>query len=120
MFPCVLGTYEPFSFDCYDLATRKAGNRLEREAKMSAKIPAALSMLLEKWERSDPEREIAVVVTLSAGAGSTALEALGLKIEQRFESIAAVSGTIEVARIRSLAADPGVEKIELDGEMHAL
>ena len=87
---------------------------------MSAKISDELLKRLKEASKAEPQREIPVIVTITPGADLTALKQKGLKIQQTFENISAVSGTITAAKVNEVALLELVENIEYDGEVQAL
>ena len=87
---------------------------------MSAKIRGELFKRLQEAEKSEPQQEVPVIVTITAGADLAELERKGLKIQRVFEAISAVSGTLTVSEITEIAQMDQVETIEYDGEVWAL
>lgn len=81
---------------------------------MRSKIADDLAM------RLDEGGEVPVIVTLAPGGDVAELERSGLSVGRVFESIRAVSGTLTADAARALDASPQVERIEYDGEAHAL
>ncbi len=86
---------------------------------MTAKIDVELQNQI-KSAQSDPQREIPVIVSLAAGANIEKLAQRGLKINRIFDAIEAVAGTLTAAEINALSKWDQVNRIEYDGEMHAL
>jgi hypothetical protein len=84
---------------------------------MSTKISEELATRLEEAEA---QAAMPVIVTLKPGAEVTELEHKGLKVRKVFESISAVAGTLTPAAAPGLAELEQVEKVEYDGEVHAL
>lgn len=86
---------------------------------MSGKITEELARRLAEAD-AEPDVQIPVIVTLSAGADPTTLEQQGFSVQRVFENIPAVAGTLTVAGARALADVDQIETIEFDGEAHAL
>lgn len=81
----------------------------------------AQKVTAEVRERLDAgEREVPVIVTLAPGAEAAAVERQGLMWARAFENIPAVAGSVTAEQLDRLEEAPEVERIEYDGEMHAL
>jgi hypothetical protein len=77
--------------------------------------------VMEKAEAPEGKhREIPVIVTLAPGADPATLESKGIIIRRIMENIPAIAGTVTGAAVSELAQLDEVERVELDGEMHAL
>jgi len=87
---------------------------------MSSKIDGELLKRLERAERIEPLQEIPVVVTLKSSAAITSLEQKGLKVQNVYENISAVSGVVKAAQVKDLTQLDEVEKVEYDGQDWAL
>jgi len=84
---------------------------------MSQKVSPEVAARVE----STTEGEVPVIVTLAPGTDPTVLEPTGMTIGRVIESIPAVAGTVADADVlANLAALGAVERVEYDGEMHAL
>jgi hypothetical protein len=66
------------------------------------------------------EKEVPVIVTVAPGTQRTDLEGHGLMHARQFESISAAAGTVTREGLGKLESSPEVDRIEYDGEMHAL
>jgi len=84
---------------------------------MTAKISDELSQELKRAEKTDPQREIPVIVTVNGPINRAELEKEGLRIAHVFDFISAVSGTLTPAQAQALAQSDQVKRIELDGEV---
>ena len=87
---------------------------------MAAVIDSDLRKWLERMGRTEPDKLLPFVVTVKAGAQASHLRAKGLRVDQEFSLISAVSGKMTASEALRLAADDQVTKIEHDGEMKAL
>lgn len=87
---------------------------------MSAKISEELARMVEEAHAEAPEREIPVIVTITEGSDVETLSRKGLKVQRVFENVPAVSGTATATEVRELAEVHQVERVEYDGEVHAL
>lgn len=87
---------------------------------MSSKIDPKLSQRLQQTQTTEPHREIPVIVTLNQGADVLELERRSFKIQHRFKSISAVSGTMTAAGVNQLAQLDSVAGIEYDEPAWAL
>jgi hypothetical protein len=87
---------------------------------MTTKVSDELLKQLEEAEKEEPQREIPVIVTITADADPTTLEQKGFRIQRIFESISAISGTLTAAEVNELAQLDQVEVIEYDGAVWAL
>ena len=85
---------------------------------MSGKINAELSRRLK--EDKPGEKDLPVIVTIKEDADLESLKTTGLKINHIYENINAVSGTLPASAVNSVAKLDDVERIEFDGEVHAL
>ncbi len=65
-------------------------------------------------------KRIPVIVTLARGADPALLEPTGMTITRAMESIPVVAGTVAAGDVADLAELGAVERVEYDGEMHAL
>jgi hypothetical protein len=83
---------------------------------MNAKVSDAL---LKVVEVAEPQQEISVIVTTTAGANLTALEQKGLKIQYAAKNSPIVSGTLTAAEVNELSQLDEVERIEPDSEVSA-
>ncbi len=87
---------------------------------MNSKISPQLLKECRASDRSDPQREIPVIVTLTDNKDLSALKKQGLKIAYVYENISAVSGTLTSSGVHQLASSEEVESIEFDGEVETL
>jgi hypothetical protein len=87
---------------------------------MADKINEELKKRIEEILKTDPQREIPVIITTKPNANLDELKKKGLKIQHTFENISAVSGTLPAAEVKKLAPSDEIESIEYDGEMWAL
>ncbi len=87
---------------------------------MPAKIDARVAACVRDAETSGCAQEIPVIVTLRSSADVDALRAHGLRVRHVFADIAAVAGRVQTSQVTRLADLLSVERIEYDGEMHAL
>jgi CheY-like chemotaxis protein len=85
---------------------------------MSGKINAELTRRLKEDEPS--ENEVPVIITVKENADLDSLKKTGLKINHIYQNINAVSGTLPASAVNSVAKLDDVERIEFDGEVHAL
>jgi hypothetical protein len=85
---------------------------------MSQKVsPEVIARVKGATEGSE---EIPVIVTLAPDVDPTVLEPTGMRIRRVMENIPAVAGTVAGADVARLAELGEVERVEYDGEMHAL
>lgn len=84
---------------------------------MTTQITGELLQVCEAAEKSQPLRDIGVIVTLSDWSRRRELEALGMRVAQWFERISAVAGSVTTAQARAIAALPSVASIDLDGQV---
>ena len=84
------------------------------------KIDQRLSQRLAAMRTDRADDPIPVIVTLRPGAGMTAIESQGLRVERAIESVSVVAGTTTARQIEGIAALDEVQAIEYDGETHAL
>jgi hypothetical protein len=87
---------------------------------MMNKLDDKLQSKLKKAAKNDPEKLFAFIVTYATDAKIKSLTDAGLKIENRFEVINAVSGKMTAKQALKLARRKDIERIELDGEVRAL
>lgn len=87
---------------------------------MATRLGEELLNQVEQAERKEPQREIPVIVTVTAGVDPGMMQERGLAVQRVFRSISAASGTLTAAKIRELAQLDQVESIEYDGTMRAL
>ncbi|MDQ5843679.1 MAG: protease inhibitor I9 family protein [Acidobacteriota bacterium] len=85
---------------------------------MSGKINAELSQRLKQDEPTG--KEVPVIITVKENADLDSLKKNGLKINHIYQNINAVSGTLPASAVKSIAKLDEVERIEFDGEVHAL
>lgn len=85
---------------------------------MSTQVSAQLERAAQR--ASEAGREVAVIVTHRPEADRASLERAGLTIRLAYGAIPAVAGTVAAPDVERLAALEEVERIELDGEVHAL
>jgi hypothetical protein len=83
---------------------------------MADKLDPELQQLLQKM--ADPATQIPFIVTLKKGTRAAGI--LPCKIDNEFEEISAVSCRMTAKQALDLAKHPSVERVEHDGEMHAL
>lgn len=84
------------------------------------KIQSSLARRVLAMKLDRPDDAIPVIVTVSPGVDTAALESRGLKVERALESVSAVAGTVSPGDIEGLAALDEVRAIEYDGEIRAL
>jgi hypothetical protein len=84
---------------------------------MPAKISAELLQELKRFEQTEPQREISVIITLNDWSKRGELEEKGLRVTHAFENISAVSGTLTPAEVEAVAQLDQVKLIEFDGEV---
>ena len=87
---------------------------------MVQKISGDLIEHMEDIRQRDANGTVSVIVTLKAGANRESLQKTDLRIENVFENISAVSGSVSISGVNELAQLDEVELVEFDGEMHAL
>ena len=87
---------------------------------MSSKINDELRTECEHASDNEPQRQIPVVVTLNDWSRRGELKHSGLRINNEFESINAVAGTLTCDQVKKLAELDHVGKIEFDGEVKAI
>jgi hypothetical protein len=80
---------------------------------------AMVDRLLREQATVAPTTQLDVIVTVEPGCGNDRLAAAGLVVLHRIERINAVSGTLQAGKLDSLAALPGVVRIEADAPMRA-
>jgi hypothetical protein len=85
-----------------------------------ATIDLDLRESLEQLARTEPDTLLPFIVTVKPGVRADVLAAKGLRVEHEFPITSAITGKMTVAAALALAGSPDVEKIEYDGEMHAL
>ena len=77
--------------------------------------------LMARVESATAEtQEIPVIVTLAPGTDAAVLDSTGIKVGRGMENIPAVAGTVAAEDVAKLAELTEVERVEYDGEMHAL
>jgi hypothetical protein len=84
---------------------------------MNPKISDEVARQLEK---AGSAGELPVVVKVKDHANLALLEQKGLRIERKFENISDVAGKMPAAAATQIADLDFVERVEYDGEMHAL
>lgn len=84
---------------------------------MTAKISDELMQELKRSEKTDPQREIPVIVTVDGPINRAELEKNGLRIAHVFDFISAVSGALTPAQAQALAQLDQVKRIEFDSEV---
>ena len=82
---------------------------------MTTKISDELLKQLDAATRAAPQREIPVIVTITAGTDLAVLEEKGLKIQRTFQNSSDVAGTLTVADVNPVAALDSVVAIDYDG-----
>lgn len=87
---------------------------------MPAEIDARVRACMRDAEASGRAWEIPVIVTLRNAVDVDTLRDHGLRVSGVFARIAAVSGRVQASEVTRLASLVDVERIEYDGEMHAL
>lgn len=85
---------------------------------MREPLDQALRELLQRLVAEDPGRRVPFIVTLRTGARAAGL--VPFRVEQEFEVIRAVSGTMTPAEALALSEHKDIERIEYDGQVHAL
>ncbi len=84
------------------------------------RISEELHLIVEAARAQGMAREIPVIVSVREGTDPGRLEAVGLVVRHRFESISALSGAIAASGVADLAALEEVDLVEFDGEMRAM
>jgi hypothetical protein len=87
---------------------------------MTTKISDELLKQLNEAAVAEPQREIPVIVTVTAGTDPALLEEKGLKIQRTFQNISDIAGTLTVAEVDPVAALDSVVAIDYDGTAWAL
>jgi len=87
---------------------------------MATKISDELLKRLNEAAVVEPQREIPVIVTVTAGTDHALLEEKGLKIQRTFQNISDIAGTLTVAEVDPVAALDSVVAIDYDGTAWAL
>jgi len=87
---------------------------------MTRKVSDELLKQIEEAEKEEPQREIPVIVTITAGTNPITIQQKGLRIQRIFKNISAISGTLTAAEVKELAQLDQVEIIEYDGPLWAL
>lgn len=87
---------------------------------MTTKISDELLKQLDEAAIAEPQREIPVIVTITAGTDLTALEQKGLKIQRTFQNSSDIAGTLTAAEVNSVAELDSVVTIDYDGTAWAL
>jgi hypothetical protein len=87
---------------------------------MPTKISDELLKQLNEAAAAEPQREIPVIVTVTAGTDPALLEEKGLKIQRTFQNISDIAGTLTVAEVDPVAALDSVVAIDYDGTAWAL
>jgi len=87
---------------------------------MATKISDELLKRLNEAAVVEPQREIPVIVTVTAGTDPALLEEKGLKIQRTFQNISDIAGTLTVAEVDPVAALDSVVAIDYDGTAWAL
>ena len=82
---------------------------------MTTKISDALLKRLSEAAIAEPQREIPVIVTLTAGTDPAVLAEKGLKIQRTFQNSSDVAGTLTVAEVNPVADLDAVVAIDYDG-----
>ena len=82
---------------------------------MTTKISDELLKQLNEAAVAEPQREIPVIVTVTAGTDPALLEEKGLKIQRTFQNISDIAGTLTVAEVDPVAALDSVVAIDYDG-----
>jgi hypothetical protein len=87
---------------------------------MTTKISGELLKRLDEAAIAEPQREIPVIVTITAGTDLTALEQKGLKIQRTFQNSSDIAGTLTAAEVNPVAELDSVITIDYDGTAWAL
>jgi hypothetical protein len=87
---------------------------------MTTKISDELLKRLDEAAIAEPQREIPVIVTITAGTDLTALEQKGLKIQRTFQNSSDIAGTLTAAEVNPVAELDSVVTIDYDGTAWAL
>ena len=87
---------------------------------MTTKVSDELLKQVEEAEKEEPQQEIPVIVTITAGTDPMIMQQKGLRIQRIFKNISAISGTLTAAEVKELAQLDQVEIIEYDGPLWAL
>ena len=87
---------------------------------MTTKVSDELLKQVEEAEQEEPQREIPVIVTVTAGTDPISIQQKGLRIRRIFTNISAISGTLTAAGLKDLAQLDEVQVIEYDGPVWAL
>ena len=89
---------------------------------MSSVISNEVMNKVREARGNSVDTRIPVIITLEASYGSnfSSLENEGFSVNRPFPAINAVAGTALARGVIKLAKQPGVRKIEYDGEVRAL
>ncbi len=87
---------------------------------MTTKVSDELLKQVEEAEKEEPQQEIPVIVTITAGTDPMIMQQKGLRIQRIFKNISAISGTLTAAEVKELAQLDQVEVIEYDGPVWAV
>lgn len=87
---------------------------------MTTKVSDELLKQVEEAEKEEPQQEIPVIVTITAGTDPMIMQQKGLRIQRIFKNISAISGTLTAAEVKELAQLDQVEVIEYDGPVWGL
>ena len=85
---------------------------------MRRKIDHELRQLMQQMASATPQVRVPLVITLQKGA--RAADVLPCEIDHEFPVISAASCKMTPQQALELAAQPSVERVEYDGEFHAL
>ena len=87
---------------------------------MMTKISNELLKRINEATIAESQREIPVIVTVTAGTDPAVLEEKGLKIQRTFQNSSDIAGTLTVAEVNPVAALDSVVAIDYDGTAWAL
>ncbi|HEX2887101.1 hypothetical protein [Vineibacter terrae] len=85
---------------------------------MSRTLDPELESLLNDLAKAGSAQRIPFIVTVRSNV--RAREVLPFRIDHEFDAISAASGKMTAAEALKLSVSDAVERVELDGEMHAL
>ena len=85
---------------------------------MTNKINPELRQLLQQMASETPQARVPLVITLKKGTRGA--DVLPCEVDHEFPAISAASCKMTPQQALELANQPSVERVEYDGEFHAL